>query len=93
MATSLVILKFKSVHEILWCNNSNENSSAEILTGAISFLPFYAKKFDLLKISLPIIRSEMIRKRVHLPHGLAWLTVRAAPINDVIRKASRISLA
>lgn len=76
-----------------WNALRRHRSSAEILTGAISFLPFYAKKFDLLKISLATIRSEMIRKRVYFPHVLAWLDVRATPINDCIRKASRISLA
>ena len=37
METSNVVLTFESVDEILWCDHSNETSSAVLLHGAICF--------------------------------------------------------
>ena len=43
METCSVVLTFKSVDEILWCDRSNinETSSAVLLRGAICFSLFY----------------------------------------------------
>ena len=40
-----VVLTFKSVDEILWCNHSNETSLAVLLHGTIWFSIFYKNKF------------------------------------------------
>ena len=45
METCSVVLTFKSVNEILWCDHSNETSSAVLLHGIICFLIFYIMKF------------------------------------------------
>ena len=37
METCSVVLTFKSVDEILWCDHSNETSSAVLLHGTIFF--------------------------------------------------------
>ena len=41
METRSVVLTFKSVDEILWCDHSNETSSAVLLHGTICFSVFY----------------------------------------------------
>ena len=38
METCSVVLTFESVDEILWCDHSNETSSAVLLHGVICFL-------------------------------------------------------
>ena len=43
--TYSVALTFESVDEILWCDHSNETSSAVLLHGTIGFLIFYEIKF------------------------------------------------
>ena len=40
-----VVLTFESVDEILWCDHSNENSSAVLLHGTIRFSIFHKMKF------------------------------------------------
>ena len=40
-----VDLTFESVDEILWCDHSNETSSAVLLHGTICFAIFYKIKF------------------------------------------------
>ena len=40
METCSVVLTFKSVDEILWCDHSNETSSAALFHGTISFSIF-----------------------------------------------------
>ena len=45
MKTSNVFLTFESVDEILWCDHSNETSSAVLLHGTICFSLFYKMKF------------------------------------------------
>ena len=45
METCNVVLTFESVDEILWCDHSNETSSAVLLHGTICFLIFYKMKF------------------------------------------------
>ena len=42
-----VVLTFESVDEILWCDHSNETSSAVLLHGAICFSIFYKTKFGI----------------------------------------------
>ena len=41
METCSVVLTFESVDEILWCDHSNETSSAVLLHGTICFSIFY----------------------------------------------------
>ena len=41
MKTCYVVLTFESVIEILWCDHSNETSSAVLLHGTICFLTLY----------------------------------------------------
>ena len=43
MATFMVVLTFESVNEILWCDHSNETSSA--VHGNICFVGFEKEKF------------------------------------------------
>ena len=47
METRTVVLTFKSVDKILWCDHSNETSSAVLLHGTICFLIFYKTKFGI----------------------------------------------
>ena len=42
-----VVLTFESVDEILWCDHSNETSSAVLLHGAIGFSIFYKVKCEI----------------------------------------------
>ena len=48
METCSVVLTFESVDEILWCDHSNETSSAVLLHGTICFLIFCKMKFGIL---------------------------------------------
>ena len=41
METCNVVLTFKSVDEILWCDHSNQTSLAVLLRGTICFAIFY----------------------------------------------------
>ena len=45
MGTCSVVLTFESVDEILWCDHSNETSSAVLLHGTICFTIFYKTEF------------------------------------------------
>ena len=45
METFSVVLTFESVDEILWCDHSNETSSAVLLHGTICFSIFSKTKF------------------------------------------------
>ena len=47
METCSVVLTFESVDEILWCDHSNETSSAVLLHGTICFSIFHKMKFFL----------------------------------------------
>ena len=47
MKTCSAVLTFESVDEILWCDHSNETSSAVNLHDAIRFLTFYEMKFGI----------------------------------------------
>ena len=48
METCSVVLTFEFVDEILWCDHSNETSSAVLLNGTICFSMFYKMKFWIL---------------------------------------------
>ena len=45
METCSAVLTFESVDEILWCDHSNETSSAELLHVTICFSIFYKMRF------------------------------------------------
>ena len=45
METCYSVLTFKPVNEILWCDHSNETSSAVLSQGTICFSIFYKMKF------------------------------------------------
>ena len=45
--TCNVVLTFECVDEILWCDHSNETSSAVLLHGSICFSTFYKMKFGI----------------------------------------------
>ena len=47
METRSVVLTFESVDEILWCDHSNETSSAVLLHGTSCFSMFYKIKFGI----------------------------------------------
>ena len=47
METCSVVLTFESVDEILWCDHSNETSSAVHLHGTICFSIFYKMKLGI----------------------------------------------
>ena len=48
-----MVLTFESVDEILWCNHSNETSSAVLSQGTIYVLVIYKKEFGIcLQFSL-----------------------------------------
>ena len=51
METCNVVLTFESVDEILWCDHSNETSSAVLLRGTICFSIFYKIKFGIFFLS------------------------------------------
>ena len=42
-----IVLTFESVDKILWCDHSNETSSAVLLHGIICFSIFYKMKFGI----------------------------------------------
>ena len=44
METGNVVLTFESVYKILWCDHSNETSSAVLLHGSICFSIFSKMK-------------------------------------------------
>ena len=46
METCSVVLTFEFVDEILWCDHSNETSSAVLLHGTIRISIFYKMKFE-----------------------------------------------
>ena len=48
METCCVVLTFESVDEILWCDHSNETSSAVLLHGTICFSIFDKNKSRIL---------------------------------------------
>jgi len=45
METFMVVLTFESVDKILWCDHSNETSSAVLLHGTFCFVGFDKIKF------------------------------------------------
>ena len=47
METCSVVLTFKSVDKILWCDHSNETSLAVLLHGTICFSVVYKMKFEI----------------------------------------------
>jgi len=47
METFKVLLTFESVGEILWCDHSNETSSAVLSRGTIYLQIFYKMKFEI----------------------------------------------
>ena len=47
MDTCSAVLTFESVNEILWCDHSNEISSAVLLHGTIRFSIFYKTNFGI----------------------------------------------
>ena len=47
MVTCNVVLTFESVVEILWCDHSNETSSAVLLRGTMCFLLSYKMKVEM----------------------------------------------
>ena len=47
METLKVVLTFASVDEILWCDHSNETSTAELSNGSIYILVLYKMKFGI----------------------------------------------
>ena len=49
-----VVLTFESVDEILWCDHSNETSSAVLLHGAICFSIFYKMKFGIFFLNFDL---------------------------------------
>ena len=51
METCIVVLIFESVDEILWCDHSNETSSAVLLHDNICFTIFYKIKFGFFFLS------------------------------------------
>ena len=48
METCSVVLTFESVYEILWCDHSNETSSAVLLHGTICFSIFLPNEIGIL---------------------------------------------
>ena len=55
METCSVVLTFESVDEILWCDHSNETSSAVLLYGNICFSIFYKILEFFLNFDVPMI--------------------------------------
>ena len=47
METCSVVLTFESVDKILWCDYSNETSSAVLLHGTFCLSIFYKMKFGI----------------------------------------------
>ena len=65
METCSVVLTFESVDEILWCDHSNETSSAVLLHGTICFPIFYKIKFGIFReflcLSFPGVKGLICR--------------------------------
>ena len=53
-------MAFKSVDEILWYYHSNETTLVDLLRGAIYFLGFYNKKFQILWIFVFLVNEPLI---------------------------------
>ena len=73
METRSVVLTFKSVDEILWCDHSNETSSAVLLHGTICFI-LQNKICDFSRIYLNTLFIGYIitikkKKNCTLPYG------------------------
>ena len=49
MKTCSVVLTFESEDKILWCDHSNETSSAVLLHGAICFSKFCKLEFEIFR--------------------------------------------
>ena len=69
METYSVVLTFESVDEILWCDHSNETSSAVLLYGT-SFSIFYKMKFEIFLVSLILALAGVsgLRRKLMLAH-------------------------
>ena len=65
------VLTFESVDEILWCDHSNETSSAVLLHGTIYFLIFYKMKVGRLFPLLGVkgLKRENKREAILLSHS------------------------
>ena len=50
METCSAVLTFEFVDEILWCDHSNETSSAVLLHGTICFSVFYKMEFGIFLV-------------------------------------------
>ena len=57
METGNAILSFKSVYEFLWCDHSNETSSAVLSHGTICFSVFYKIKLGIF-LNLDFVHSR-----------------------------------
>ena len=57
METCSVVINFESVDEILWCDHSNETSSAVLLHGTIGFSIFYKEKFGIFLEALLALKG------------------------------------
>ena len=55
MKTYNVVLTFESVDEILWCDHSNQTSSAVLLQGTVCFSISYKMKLRIFLILSAII--------------------------------------
>ena len=62
METSCVVLTFESVDEILWCDYSNETSSAILLHGTICFSFLFSLH---ISIVLPQVCVKFSKQRLH----------------------------
>ena len=69
METCRVVLTFESVDEILWCDHSNETSSALLLHGTICFSICYKMKFGILYkfLSLVLMKVERLKAKSNCP--------------------------
>ena len=66
METCSVVLTFESVNKILWCDHSNETSSAVLLHGAISFSIFYKMKFGFFLNFFSLTLLEAVKRLSNL---------------------------
>ena len=62
METCSVVLTFESVDEILWCDHSNETSSAVLLHGTILLFNILQNEFFFLILIFGTLRIERVKK-------------------------------
>ena len=90
METCSVVLTSESVDEILWCDHSNETSSAVLLHGTICFSIFYKIKFGIFYEFLCLALLGVKWLTQDLPSKNRGHTCPVSPARVVVKFTSEI---